>query len=415
MLILAPTAIDAQGDAVTVNLTGLGGQAQKALIANESVWALQVFAGGVQKWIRAWDMDVIDVSGTTQMRFVPSLLTSTANAPSSSVLITLAFAGEDFPGQYPAPADRVASISAGSVTVQGTATVAIAGTGNTVQLAGGSTVAISGTPTVQFAAGQAVTITAGTVNIQNAPGTNLSVVTTQTHLGTFQGAGGGPTNVPIPAGVHVIGVLNVGSTITALTISGHTTGTQYNVNPPIPVSALAVNGGPTYYQIASAEDTSVDVSWTGLNVNAKFFLYAVPDTTIVYVQANPGTTLPADVTDRATRLLGQLAADSSDAILSFPMNLVVGAGATQQVFAAVAGKTIKLLGIYGQIATAAVAAVQLEDDAGIIAAKIRTDVAMPIFVPLNGFALTVGHLCRLNNPGGVASGTLAGTVLAVQK
>lgn len=110
MITLPPVAIT--GKPQLVDLTVNDGCC--ALLQNESGYALEVAVGATKRWLGAWEADLFDVpSGVRQVSWVPKLIGSLFNAPSSTLLVTVAEPGERFHGTYPLALTRQAAISAG--------------------------------------------------------------------------------------------------------------------------------------------------------------------------------------------------------------------------------------------------------------------------------------------------------------
>jgi hypothetical protein len=109
----------------------------------------------------------------------------------------------------------------------------------------------------------------------------------------------------------------------------------------------------------------------------------------------------------------------TDQIQSQTFDVALGAGLSQNLVGAIAGKTIyaKFLNII--IATVAAAEIVLEDNAGggtgVAIALERTDAVHSTSHNLLGIPMTVGKLARLRNTSGGAAGTVAGEFIYVQK
>lgn len=224
-----------------VQLTGKAGIRPWTIkVANESPYALRVDVGGYQDWIGPWIADVMPTGGATVMHVHPVILgASLPDAPQSTLLVTLAPQGEQFPGTYPMALSRQSS-TWGKQTLVG-------------QLTG--------------AAGATV----------------------------------GPQTLPVPAGTQSIGFyvrLDSGRSVPQEIIITGTQGQQNYVITTTP----STTGGAQWFPYASASDSSVDVTMIAALGTSAIDVLASPVVEAINIQETSGTRLPVTLFDPASGL-----------------------------------------------------------------------------------------------------------------
>lgn len=88
------------------NATGL-------ILANESLYSLQVNIGAISTWLPAWTVDFYDFSktpiGNGQASIIPRYYTSVTNPPSALALPTVVYPGDTVTGTFPYSLNRQVS------------------------------------------------------------------------------------------------------------------------------------------------------------------------------------------------------------------------------------------------------------------------------------------------------------------